>query len=271
MDRLAGKVALISGGAGGIGSATVRRFVAEGARVVIADVAGGRATELAGECGDDAVACQLDVTDPSSWDAAVSATLGAYGALDVLVNNAGIARFGSIEGLPLEIYQQIVDVNQTGVWLGMRAAIPALRAAGGGSIVNMSSVAGMGGTAKNGAYSATKWAVRGMTKVAAVELAGDHIRVNSVHPGLVATNLVSDAPEARASIDAFAADKPIPRAALPDEIALLLVYLASDESAFCTGAEFVIDGGSTAGPARGPMSAAIDAAAARAAGRRPLD
>jgi 3alpha(or 20beta)-hydroxysteroid dehydrogenase len=246
-ERLAGKVALISGAARGIGEADARLFVAEGARVVLGDVLDAEGEAVARELGDDACYVHLDVTQPDSWAAAVQQAESAFGPLDVLVNNAGILRFNTIEDTPLEEYEAIVRVNQVGCFLGMKAALPSLRKAGGGSIVNISSTAGLEGLPGLGSYVSTKFAVRGLTKVAALELGGDGIRVNSVHPGGTATALVtavgSDAP---AEAD-YEPPQPIKRIAEPSEIAEMVLFLASDASSFCTGAEFVVDGGLTAG------------------------
>jgi len=245
--RLAGKVALISGASRGIGEADARLFVAEGASVVLGDVLDAEGEKVASELGEAARYVHLDVTDPDSWSRAIARTQEAFGRLDVLVNNAGILRFGSIEETSLEEYESVIRVNQIGCFLGIKAAIPALRAAGGGSIVNISSTAGLEAMAGLIGYCASKFAVRGMTKVAAVELGGDGIRVNSVHPGGTNTALVTavgtDAP---AETD-FEPPQPIKRIADPSEIAEMVLFLASDASSFCTGAEFVVDGGLTTG------------------------
>ena len=245
--RLEGKVALISGAARGIGEADARLFVAEGAKVVIGDVLDADGAKVAAELGKAASYVSLDVTNLQSWAAAVEHTLGLHGKLDVLVNNAGILRFNSIEGTSLEDYEAVIRVNQIGTFLGMKAALPALRAAGGGSIVNISSTAGLEAMPGLISYCASKFAVRGMTKVAALEFGVDNIRVNSVHPGGTNTALVtavgSDAP----SDTDFQPPQPIKRIAAPSEIAEMVLWLASDASSFCTGAEFVVDGGLTAG------------------------
>jgi 3alpha(or 20beta)-hydroxysteroid dehydrogenase len=247
MPRLAGRVALITGGAGGIGSATARMFVAEGAQVVLADVAVERATAVAADLGPAATATPLDVREPDQWSAAVQTALAHFGRLDVLVNNAGVWRIGTIADVALEDVRLCFEVNQLGPLLGMRAAAPALRESGEGAIVNISSGAGMAGFPGQIAYSAKKWALRGMTKTAAIEFGGPRgIRVNSVHPGAVATEMIA----AVAAHNEHAFDRnPVPRVAQPEEIAALVTYLASTESAYVTGAEFVIDGGLLAGPA----------------------
>ena len=241
--RLDGKVALISGAAMGQGEAEARRFVAEGARVMIGDVAD--ASALAKELGDAAASVHLDVRDAASWEAAVAATEARWGRLDVLVNNAGILRFGAIADTPVDEYLAVVMVNQVGTYLGMQAAIPALRRAGGGSIVNISSVEGMAGMAGLAAYSSSKFAVRGLTRVAALELAVDKIRVNVVLPGMVRT------PMTEGFGDTSAVHRVIPqrRAGEPSDIAGAVLFLASDDSDYCTGTELVVDGGVLAGSA----------------------
>ncbi len=246
--RLDGKVALISGAARGIGEADARLFVAEGAKVVLGDVLDSEGEKAASKLGPNASYIHLDVTRPESWAEAVSHARERFGRLDVLVNNAGILRFESIEETSLETYEAVIRVNQIGAFLGMKAALPALRAAGGGSIVNISSTAGLEGMHGLVGYCASKFAVRGMTKVAALEFGADNIRVNSVHPGGTATALVtavgSDAP----AQEEYEPPQPIKRIADPSEIAEMVLWLASDASSFCTGAEFVVDGGMTAGP-----------------------
>jgi 3alpha(or 20beta)-hydroxysteroid dehydrogenase len=245
--RLDGKVALISGSARGIGEADARLFVAEGAKVVMGDVLDEDGERVAAELGEAASYVSLDVTDPGSWEAAVKHTKERFGKLDVLVNNAGILRFNSIEDTSLDDYEAVIRVNQTGAFLGMKAVLPALREAGGGSIVNISSTAGLEAMAGLVSYCASKFAIRGMTKVASLEFGDDNIRVNSVHPGGTNTALVtavgSDAP----SDEDFVPPQPIKRIAAPSEIAEMVLWLASDASSFCTGAEFVVDGGLTAG------------------------
>lgn len=247
--RLAGKVALITGAARGQGAAAARRFVAQGATVMIADVLDEPGKALADELGDAAVFQHLDVTAEQDWAAAVTAVNSAFGPLRVLVNNAGILRFGAIEQTSLADYERVVRVNQFGTFLGMRAVIATMREAGGGSIVNLSSVEGLGGMPYLVAYSASKFAIRGMTKVAAMELGEANIRVNSVHPGMIDTAMVREVfGENADSVDLSPAGARVAlrRVGQPEEIADLVVFLASDESSYCTGAEFVADGGATA-------------------------
>ena len=252
MGRLDGKVALISGGARGLGRAMAEEFVAEGARVVIGDVRADDAAATAGQIGAQAIAIRLDVTSEAGWADAVAATLAAFGSLDVLVNNAGTAEGSPLAETTLESYRRVTEVNQTGVFLGMRAAIEPMTAAGGGSIINISSIDGMVGSPRIISYIASKWAVRGMTKAAAMELAPRGIRVNSVHPGHVHTLLASEPGQDRTKVVTLIDEHtkrfaPMGRTGEPAEIAKLAAFLASDDSSYCTGSEFVADGGFTAG------------------------
>jgi 3alpha(or 20beta)-hydroxysteroid dehydrogenase len=245
--RLQGKIALITGGARGQGAAEARAFVAEGARVVIGDVLDDEGAQLAKDLGDAARFVHLDVTDESSWADAVRVAVDEFGALNVLVNNAGIMRLGPLDSQPTDDYRAVIEVNQFGCYFGMRAAIPALRAAGGGSIINTSSINGFIGLAGTTAYGASKFAVRGMTRTAALELGHHNIRVNAVCPGTIDTAMVSSPEFENVDKDAYFADQPVPRIGRPEEIAHMMVFLASDESSFCTGAEFIVDGGALAG------------------------
>ncbi|MBO9549401.1 glucose 1-dehydrogenase [Pseudomonas sp.] len=247
MSRLTGKVALITGAARGQGAAEARRFVAEGAKVVIADVLETEGRALAAELGEAACFHPLDVTCAEQWQACVEMTQAHFGKLDVLVNNAAILRMAPLEQCSLEDYRRVIDVNQVGCWLGMKSVLAAMRQAGGGSIINVSSTAGMEGVAYGTAYSASKFAVRGMTKSAALELGSAGIRVNSVHPGGIDT--VMSRPPEMAGFDPaqIYSGLPIPRIGQPEEVASLVLFLASDESSYCTGSEFIIDGGMLAG------------------------
>lgn len=247
MGRLNGKIALITGAARGQGAAAARRFAEEGAKVAIADILDEQGKELAAELGGAAIYQRLDVTSEEDWAAAVAETVTAFGGLNVLVNNAGIVHVKSIVDTTLAEYERVIRVNQIGTFLGMRAAIPALTAAGGGSIINVSSVEGLGGMAFLTAYTASKFAVRGMTKAAAMELGHLGIRVNSIHPGVIDTQMVRDA-AGGAEVDMARVGKRVAlrRCGQPEEIAQLQVFLASDESSYSTGAEFVADGGATA-------------------------
>lgn len=236
MGRVDGKVVLISGGARGIGAAGVRLLVAEGAKVVIGDILDDVGKALADELGPDTRYVHLDVTQPDQWTVAVDAAAGELGKLDVLVNNAGIANGSSLQKFDLGQWQRIIDVNLTGTFLGMRAAADAIIAAGGGSIVNVSSIEGLRGTPWAHGYVASKWAVRGLTKSVALELAPHGVRVNSIHPGLIRTPLTEGIPDDMITI-------PLGRPGQPADVANFVLFLASDESSYATGAEFVVDGG----------------------------
>jgi 3alpha(or 20beta)-hydroxysteroid dehydrogenase len=247
--RLARKVALITGAARGQGAAAARRFVAEGASVLIADINDEDGKALAGELGDSAIYQRLDVTSEEDWAAAATTVVDAFGRLDALVNNAGILHFSAVADTTLADYERVVRVNQFGTFLGMRTVIPAMTRGGGGSIVNVSSVEGLAGMPFLVAYTASKFAIRGMTKVAALELGDKGIRVNSVHPGMIDTDMVrSIFGDQAATVDLSPVGKKVAlrRVGRPEEIANLVVFLASDESSYCTGAEFVADGGATA-------------------------
>jgi NAD(P)-dependent dehydrogenase (short-subunit alcohol dehydrogenase family) len=249
MDRLKGKVALISGGARGQGAAETRLFVNEGARVVVADVLDAEARQLADEVNKKAgtkvaLPVHLDVTRAGDWRAAVDTCEREFGGLDILVNNAGILNVKGVSDTNEEEWDAIINVNQKGVWLGTKFAVPAMKKRGGGSIVNISSIYGLIGSGGSAAYHASKGAVRLLTKTAAVEYAPDHIRVNSVHPGVIKTPMVDIFAEKE--LDAIAALAPMKRAAHPEEVGYVVLFLATDEASFVTGAEYVVDGGYTA-------------------------
>jgi 3alpha(or 20beta)-hydroxysteroid dehydrogenase len=245
--RLEDRVALITGGAGGIGSATARLMVEAGANVVVADIDQERAAVVAGPLGARAEAVRLDVTDPGSWAAVADGIDRIYGRLDILFNNAGYFTVGPIETIDLQEVRRAIDVNQIGPILGISHMLPLLRRSTAGSVVNMSSGSGMAGFANQTAYASTKWAVRGVSRCAAAELAPYGIRVNSVHPGPVNTPMISRGVEG-VDQNQLHASIPIPRWADPVEIARLVLFLASDASSYCTGSEFVIDGGLLIGP-----------------------
>lgn len=240
MGRLDGKVAIVTGGARGQGEAEVRLFAAEGAKVVIGDVLTEQGRALADELGDGVVFAPLDVSSEEEWAAAITQTIERFGSLNVLVNNAGIAVTKSITDHTLADYERIIAVNQVGVFLGIRAAIEPMRAAGGGSIVNISSTAGLRGSKRMFAYGASKYAVTGMTACAAVELARDGIRVNSIHPGVIDTPILEHAP---ADPSKMVGTTPMRRIGTPDEVARAALFLASDESSYMTGAHVAVDGG----------------------------
>ena len=252
--RLEGRVALITGGARGMGAAEAKLFSREGAKVVIADILEdeGRQTEAEiNETGGDAIFIKLDVSQQSDWDAAIERTVEQFGKLDVIVNNAGIASGFTIEETTVEHWDQIMDVNAKGVFLGTKAAIAQMLSQdGGGSIINISSVSGMiGQKGVSAAYNASKGAVRIFTKSAAVQYASDGIRVNSIHPGGTVTPMTQQVWQGSEIDDdgfVLAPEIPLGRAAKPEEIAYGALYLASDDSSYVTGAELVIDGGVTA-------------------------
>lgn len=242
--RLAGKVALISGGASGIGAAHVRVFAAEGAKVVAGDIqeAQGKAVvETVKKNGGEVVFVRLDVTKEADWANAVKEAVSHFGKLTMLINNAGIYWPQGIEAETMDGWNKMVAVNQTGVWLGMKTAVPAMRNAGGGAIVNISSLYGLIGSPSSITYHATKGAVRLMTKAAALEYARQGIRANSIHPGQIDTPILAGlTPEQNEQIKAAT---PLGRMGRPEEIAYGSLYLCSDEAAFVTGVELVIDGG----------------------------
>jgi len=241
MGRLDGKVTIITGGSRGMGEAHARCFAAEGARVVVTDVLDGEGKAVAGVCGADAVYEPLDVTDAAAWRRVVDATMARWGRIDVLVNNAGIFRILAIADTTEDTWNRIMAVNTTGVFLGIQTVAPIMVEQGSGSIINISSIAGLRGSARSIAYSTSKWAVRGMTKCAAQELAPSGVRVNSVHPGIIDTPMAGefDVHGIRADVDARI---PIGREARPDEVSPTLLFLASDESSYCTGGEYLVDG-----------------------------
>jgi 3alpha(or 20beta)-hydroxysteroid dehydrogenase len=247
VGRLDGKVAIVTGAARGQGEAISRRFASEGARVVLADVLDEEGKTVADDIGEAARYAHHDVTEEASWDEVVRTTLGEFGALNVLINNAGILRWNLLRDHTLDDYMAVVRVNQVGCFLGMRSVLTPMREAGGGSIVNTSSNAGLEGMAGIIGYSASKFAVRGMTKTAAIELGRYGIRVNTVCPGGIDTKMANPFDQPDDELSKTFDKTPLPRIGTPEEIASLMVFLASDESSYCTGADFVIDGGATAG------------------------
>lgn len=241
IHTLDGRTALVTGGARGIGAAIVRRLHAEGANVVITDLLDAEGEALAAGLGQRALFVHHDVADEAGWQAAVAAAVERFGALHVLVNNAGVYQPGAVEDTSTATFEWMVRVNQTGTFLGMKHALEPMKAAGGGSIVNISSIAGMVGFPGACAYVGTKWAVRGMTKTVAVEFARHRIRVNSVHPGFIDTPMLAgNSDEANA---AGIAATPLKRVGQPDDIAAAVAYLAGDGASFVTGTELVVDGG----------------------------
>lgn len=240
MGRVDGKVALISGGAQGMGAEDARALIAEGAKVVIGDILDEKGEALAAEINaatpDSIRYVHLDVTQADQWEAAVATAVGEFGHLNVLVNNAGTVALGQIGQFDMTKWQKVIDVNLTGTFLGMQASVEAMKAAGGGSIINISSIEGLRGAIMVHPYVASKWAVRGLTKSAALELGAHNIRVNSVHPGFIRTPMTKHFPDNMLRI-------PLGRPGQPEEVATFIVFLASDESRYATGAEFVMDGG----------------------------
>ena len=251
MGRLDGKVALISGGARGQGATEARLFAQEGAKVVIGDVLDAEGTRVAAEIaesGGDALYVHLDVTHEEGWRSAIGEAISRFGKLDVLVNNAGISgRRQRVEDTTVEDWETILDVNAKGVFLGTKQAIPEMRKAGGGSIINISSTAGLVGGPRSSAYTASKGAVRLFTKATAIQYANEGIRANSIHPGPIDTEMTHQIWQGEEqNREAAIARTPLGRIGTTEDIAYGVLFLASDESSFMTGSELVIDGGSTA-------------------------
>jgi 3alpha(or 20beta)-hydroxysteroid dehydrogenase len=245
MGRLDGKVALITGGARGQGAAEAKLFAAEGAAVVLTDVLDDEGKGTAATCGSHYL--HDDVTSEEQWKTVVDAAVRLHGRIDVLINNAGIYKAGTLATTTLADYRRIIEVNQVGVFIGMQAVAEVMKAQRAGSIVNISSIAGLRGGGTSQAYTASKWAVRGMTKSAAQELGPFGVRVNSIHPGLIDTPMLQQLPGIEAGETArYLSRIPLGRIAEPEDVAKLALFLASDDSAYSTGAEFIIDGGMTA-------------------------
>jgi len=240
-NSLKGHVVLVTGAARGMGAEHVRQLVAVGAKVVATDVLDYEGHALVADMGGDAVYARHDVTSEEDWVAAVALAESTFGPIKHLVNNAGVVTFGSVERMDPATFRRTLDINLTGCWLGMHYTIPSIRRAGGGSIVNVSSTAGMQGYANLGAYVASKWGLRGLTKAAALELGPLGIRVNSIHPGPIRTPMLDGL-----DADALAASQPIPRVGEPAEVTDMLLYLLADAT-YSTGHEFIIDGGAVIG------------------------
>ena len=245
MGRLNGKVAIVTGGAQGQGAAIARGFVAEGARVVIADIATEPGELLAKELGEHAVFQRHDVTSEEDWTSTVEAAREAFGPVNVLVNNAGILVFAELTATTLEEYERVIRINQIGTFLGMRSVVASMEEAGGGSIINSSSIEGLGGMPFLVAYSSSKFAIRGMTKAAAMELGPRKIRVNSVHPGMIDTGMTR-VHGGDAAMEWGGQRVALKRVGQPEDVVGMYVFLASDESSYCTGGEYAVDGGATA-------------------------
>jgi len=243
MARLDGKVAIITGSAQGMGESHARMFINEGAKVVITDLNEEKGSALAEELGENAIFVKQNVTSEDDWKNVIDETEKTFGPVDVLVNNAGITMSKSIEDTTLDDYNKIVQINQVSVFLGIKAVGPSMKKADGGSIINISSMNGIVGGAI--AYTDTKFAVRGMTKAAALEYSPHGIRVNSVHPGVIETPMIMQE-DVKEQVEAFAKTIPMKRIAKVEEVSQTVLFLASDDSSYSTGSEFVIDGGLTA-------------------------
>ena len=241
MGRFEGTVALISGGARGMGASHVRGLVDEGARVIFGDILDDDGKHLEEELGGSAHFVHLDVTKDEDWVAAVAAAEKEYGPISLLVNNAGIVSYGAVDEMDPDEFRRVIDINLTGTFLGMHYAVPSMRKAGGGAIINISSTAGLMGYATISAYGASKWGVRGMTKAVAMELGKDNIRVMSIHPGPIRT------PMTDGMGDDVTGAQPIPRMGEVEEVTKLLMFMAADVT-YSTGSEWVIDGGAVLGP-----------------------
>jgi 3alpha(or 20beta)-hydroxysteroid dehydrogenase len=251
MDRLANKTAIVTGGARGMGAATARVFVAEGARVVLTDVQDAEGTALAQELGKAALFVHHDVASEADWDQVVAATLSRFGGVDVLVNNAGILMMRGIMETSKQDFERVLGINLVGCFLGIKSVAPKIIERGGGSIINVSSVDGMKGSNAVSAYSASKWGMRGLTKVAAMELGPRGVRVNSIHPGGIQTPMttrVGQTPEAADATRKFYKGMPLGRVGQPEEVARLSAFLASDDASYMCGAEITVDGGMSIGP-----------------------
>ena len=247
--RLEGKVALISGGARGMGAAEARLFASEGAKVVLGDVLESEGQQVEAEiaeAGGEAVFVHLDVTSEADWQQAVDTAIERFGGLHILVNNAGIWNGGNVETQTIDGWDRIMDINAKGVFLGTRAAIPAMRESGSGSIVNISSVAGIIGSVGATAYNASKGAVRILTKSTAVQYAAEGIRCNSVHPGPIETQMIREVYPDKETRNSRVSAIPMGRMGEMDDVAKGVLFLASDEASYMTGSELVIDGGATA-------------------------
>lgn len=245
MGRVSGKVAIVTGGARGLGEAFARRFAEEGAKVVLTDIDEKEGKAAAKAIGANALFMQHDVSSEAQWKKVVSDTEAAFGPVSILVNNAGIVTYSRIETLEEADFRNVININQIGVFLGMKSVLPSMKRAGGGSMVNISSSAGITGNPDLLCYTATKFAVRGMTKTAAIEFAPFNIRVNSIHPGMFDTRLSVPTPESRETLKTHLAHTLTGRLGETVELANVVLMLASDEVRFATGAEFIIDGGDT--------------------------
>lgn len=252
--RLQDRIALVTGAGSGIGEACARLFARHGARVIVSDFRPDAGRAVARDIGERAMFRELDVRSLEGWDTLVAEAIRDFGGLDILVNNAGTGTGGGIERETPDEHRRVLDVNVTGVWAGIRAAVAAFDARGGGSIVNISSIDGLVGVEGLSTYVASKFAVTGLTRSLALELGPRNIRVNSVHPGIIETPMVArNTGKSMQRLRNAIARQPIPRMGRPEEIADAALFFASDESSYCTGASLVVDGGHIAGPYRDPM------------------
>lgn len=245
MKRLKNKVAIITGGARGMGASHVKTFVEEGAKVVFTDLEKEDGQKLADELGENALFIEQDVTDAKAWDQVIAKAEETFGPVNILVNNAGVSVTKPIAEWTEEEFQQVVDVNQLSVFLGTKKIYDSMSKTDHGSIINISSIAGIRGGVGQMAYSASKFAVTGMTKAAAAEYGKDNIRVNSVHPGAI-RSAMTEQEDNKDVVQQLIEDTPLNRIADPEEVSKLVLFLASDDASFLSGAEFVIDGGATA-------------------------
>jgi len=249
VNRLADKTAIITGAARGMGAATARLFAAEGARVVISDVLDAEGEALARELGETACFRHHDVADEASWQRVLEDTVARFGGVDILVNNAGVLLMRGLMDITKQEFERVLGINLVGTFLGIKAVAPQIIERGGGAIVNISSIDGMKGSNATAAYSASKWGVRGLTKVAAMELGHRGVRVNSIHPGGISTPMtMRPGPEAQAATQKFYQSVPLGRIGQPEEVARVTLFLASDDASYVCGAEIVVDGGMIIGP-----------------------
>ncbi len=247
MTRLKDKIAIVTGAAQGMGAAIAENFVKEGAHVIICDILEKKGEALATELGEQATFARLDVSSEENWHSVVTNIIGRHGKIDILVNNAGILRFHKSEDTSVELFQQILNINLVGAHIGIVSVVPHMKKAGQGSIINMSSADGLDGANGLSAYGASKWGLRGLTKVTALEFGPHNIRVNSIHPGGINTAMVNPQGVPSEYINQGFKIYPAQRVGEVDEVASAAVYLASDESTYCMGSEIAVDGGMTAG------------------------
>lgn len=245
MGRLAGKVAIVTGGAQGMGEASVRAMAREGAKVIVTDLSAGKGSALSDQLGEDVVFVQHDVTEEAGWAEVVQRAEDEFGPVNILVNNAGIFIGASLFDRTVTDYRKLLEVNLVGPFLGIKAVLPSMMTACSGSIINISSIGGLTGASNASGYCDAKFALRGLSKVAAIELGQYRIRVNTVHPGAIITPMTQDDPHFEHYEEAMLAT-PLGRLGQASEVANTVLFLASDESTFSTGAEFIVDGGASA-------------------------